>query len=209
LRIPRAAVLLPCLFIPLSVYAQSTPDRTPSLDESVQNIRRGLHSIRASLDGGAKDRFEPADVERLQSQINETERELEAFAQQLEKSRAHPGKQTRPLVAAAGAVVADDAVGVGIADDFLLPILGVTIVFNYVRAELQADAALIRAQERLNASIAAMLQLVVAMAKKKNDGKCYCQCARLGARGAPQGRMTQNECKQLCEDIGYPVHICK
>jgi hypothetical protein len=117
---------------------------------------------------------------------------------------------TAPLVLAAGTVLADDVTGVGVADDVLLPVIGLALVASYVHASLTTDAALATARQRLLTSAQALaLAMEIALAKKKNDGKCHCTCAGLNSGPVPRGRRTAAECAEVCKEDGFTVPICR
>jgi hypothetical protein len=205
----RAARLLFPLLLAVSfeAHAQRVPDKELSLWEMVSQARSRLRSARSELVSGELPLNEE-ELKTVRARLGEAERALDHYVEVLSKS-TEPEKDKASLMAAGGVVVADDATGIGAADDVLLPVIGLALAVVCMK-ESTASRELSEAQLSLIlASQSLLLEMQMALAKK-NDGKCSCKCARLNDGVYPQkGRMTPYQCKDLCLKKGFTVGICK
>jgi hypothetical protein len=191
--------------------AQPAPAKPrPSPQQLVADARVLLADLKVRL-AHAEAHFGKEDLAKIRADTEETEKALEAYARKVEQPTSPPKTLVPALTMAAGAVVADDASVVGVADDVLLPAIALLIL---VESRLAIDPRAFQ-QEVEGLSLDTRIRMLlfgiqqVALAKKKNDGKCYCQCVGPGVRGDPEGRMTRAECEDICRDRKLPVVICK
>ncbi len=207
MRLPGWVLPVCCLLLAVEVRAQPSAAEVVSSEAMVEEARGDLRTFKARL-GRAEATLEKEDLAKIRTALEATEKALDAYARKL-KERSSPDKSNSPLIAAAGMIVADDASGIGLADDVLLPVIALAVL---VEQRLAQNTAVLEQLEATNLQIRVqtlLFALQVALAKKKNDGKCHCKCARLGEMGESQQRRTPQECKDRCDYLGFPVSICK
>ncbi|HLL53377.1 MAG TPA: hypothetical protein VK447_07520 [Myxococcaceae bacterium] len=211
MRLRRWAVPLCLLMLAFEARAQPAPvTPRPSPQQLVADARVLLADLKVRL-AHAEAHFGKEDLAKIRADMEATEKALEAYARKVEQPSSPPKTLVPALTMAAGAVVADDASGIGVADDVLLPAIALLIL---VESRLAIDPKAFQQQVEglsLDTRIRMLLFGIqqVTLAKKKNDGKCHCQCAGPGVRSESQGRKTLAGCKARCNFLGFPVHICK
>jgi hypothetical protein len=206
--IGRLSSVLPLLLLVIAFEARAQVSSNPeSLEEMVSQARKHLERIRVELDA-QKNSFDDAETKQIQARLKDVDKAVEDVARVVHDSSR--SRATTPMALAAGALLADDATGIGVADDVLLPVIALALVASYVKARMTTTSDLEKASQHLLTSTQAlMLSIEMALAKKKNDGKCSCKCASHNVGPMPRGRRTAAECEQLCKDEGFTLAICK
>ena len=191
-------------------------DEGPSADD-VAKVRAKLQSARDALNRQG-DKLNSADRQLLSSKLSEAEQALARFDELVARGKERAAATT-PLVAAGGALVLDDATGVGTVDDVLLPFVGLGLLAAYLATKPPAPAA--EVQAAWQGVIAAIQNTAVASknvkvqapaqataATKKADG-CYCRCFKKGEGPLIHERVASPEvCRDYCSERRYPGYQC-
>lgn len=116
-----------------------------------------------------------------------------------------------PFVMAGGAILADDATGVGVADDPLLPIILLGGLLAHAATPSPAtEPEISKAWIALSAALAAAATAAIELARQKKPG-CYCYCIKPGESRSPQGRVDNpKQCRSKCRANSpeWTGHVC-
>ena len=198
------------LFLSSVAWAGESP--SPA---DIAEVRAKLQDARAVLNRQG-DKLSPGDRQLLSSKLSAAEQALAQFDEVVARGKERAAT-TAPLVVAAGALMADDATGVGVADDVLLPFVALGLLTTYLSTKPPAPAVEVQAawvvvlvamRATADASKKVELQAQAAAATKKADG-CYCRCFKKGVGPLIHERVASPEdCIKYCVREGYPGYQC-
>lgn len=131
---PRAILRCSSLLLALNVLAQEpvSPSR------ALADVQTKLAQARRAL-GAAGSSLSPEDRQRLTRAVEEADEASARYLQLLKQGDAR-AEAMAPLAVAGGGVALDDATGVGVADDVLLPFIGIAILVAYCRTQSPASS---------------------------------------------------------------------
>lgn len=208
------SIMLWLLLLAVLAPAPVLADRLAA--EEVEKIRANIAQARKVLADPKVD-LDPEDRERLRKALAATEKSFQSYLAAVQKEDAEGGNgqlsssaRTGALYAAAGAIAADDATGVGMVDDILLPFIVLGLMSTQAQQKLAAVASpTSMAMDGLRLSLSALLSVTHQVAAKKPG--CYCKCLKKNDGPYPQQRLkSASECRRFCEssDQGFQGFEC-
>lgn len=197
------SIMLWLLLLAVLAPAPVLADRLAA--EEVEKIRANIAQARKVLADPKVD-LDPEDRERLRKALAATEKSFQSYLAAVQKEDAEGGNgqlsssaRTGALYAAAGAIAADDATGVGIADDILLPFIVLGLMSTQAQQELAAVASPTNmAIDGLRLSLSVLLSVTYQVAAKKPG--CYCKCLYKGTGPLLKDRQpSARACQKACQ----------
>jgi hypothetical protein len=175
------------------------PEDIKALQATLDSARQAITSPNADLD--------EADRQLLLHELTMAQSALTRFVRMSNEHAQRNG--LAPLYAMGGALVADDATGIGAADDFLLPLVGVAILVAHVVMVHRPSTPEVEAAWT---EVAARSQQLSAAARKVGQRRkpgCYCRCFKRGEGPTPGERMpNEASCAVYCEKRKYQGYQC-
>ncbi len=182
-----------------TALAQEQPvDAHVALRDKLAKARKGLTEHGSTL--------EQEDRKSLDAALTKAERALSHYEQIVKRGDSRKSAMA-PLLVAGGGLIADDATGVGVADDVLIPFVALGIIAVYIGTQSPAtDAEISEAWRQVidrSKDVADVARRIVAERRKKT---CYCIC------GDPNGGLKDRrslghlpewECRAKCT-LGAP-----
>ena len=190
-----------CLLLMLLVSFGDAHAQKGSTD-AVAAVRSKLASARKALTDKGKS-LDEQERRSLDEALTQAENALKRYEDLARRGNARK-EAMAPLVIAGGGILADDATGVGVADDVLLPFIALGAVVAYVRTRASAsDAELNSAWQAVLDKLTATSQAAERVAARRKRKTCYCIC---GKRDAPKrvilGHLPEWQCRSYCADDG-------
>jgi len=165
----------------------------PSAEE-VSALQSRIEQAHQAL-AAVKPRLTATEYDLLSAKLVDVEQAFQHFLT-LSRKQEEKAAQSRTLVATGGVVFADDAAG-GVADDFLLPFIGLGLLANHLSRS--ADSRPISAAWNLTLVQLYLLSATITeVAAQKRPG-CACKCYKKGIGPDPGPRVaTPNDCLKHC-----------
>lgn len=203
----RWACLLSLLFVGFG-NANAQKDST----DAVAAVRSKLASARKALTDKGKS-LDEQERRSLDEALTQAENALRHYEELARRGSARK-EAMAPLLIAGGGLLADDATGVGVADDVLLPFIALGAVVAYVSTQASAsDVEFNNAWTAVLDKLTATRQIAERVAARRKRKTCYCIC---GKKDAPKrialGHMAEWLCRSYCADDGrfaYNEYTCE
>ena len=162
--------------------------------------------MRKALAGDAR-QFSTQEQTILSQKLSNAEQAFERYVSLAEQGKARDAA-TLPLYAAGAVLVGDDASGVGVADDVLLPFVGIALLAAYVATlPPPTEREISAAWAGVITSFQALAQAVADVAAQRKTTGCYCRCFMKGIGPQPIGRVPNAAaCRDKCKS--YPGYEC-
>lgn len=131
--LPTKRLICRAIFVALCVSAGTAgASEAPPNQGDINALRARLVTARQALERAHDSSSEP-EGNALRAKIVRAEEAVIAYERALQRSKIQHAGDSKPLYFAGIALVADDASGVGVADDFLIPVVLLAIWVQHLR----------------------------------------------------------------------------
>jgi hypothetical protein len=203
----RWLFLLPLLFM-----GDGNANAQKGSSDAVAVVRSKLASARRALKDKGKS-LDDSERRSLDEALTQAENALKRYEELARRGNARK-EAMAPLLIAGGGILADDATGVGVADDVLLPFIALGAVVAYVSTQASAsDAELNNAWKAVRDKLTATGQVAERVASRRKRKTCNCICGKKDAPDRrPLGYMAEWECRSKCvmeRNFPYNEYTCE